>query len=112
MVRLRSISSCTPQDMGAALSCIDLETDWAAAAMGNAHPELKNRHQDVTGSLPMLGSRPAPKILPATGRAAVTRHVKKLQERRESPRAAQPRRKKILAGMRVQTLVFRREDAS
>ena len=67
VVRLRSISSCTPQDMGAALSCIDLETDRAAAAMGNAHPELKNRHQDVTGSLPMLGSRRVPKILSATG---------------------------------------------
>ena len=62
VVRLRSISSCTPQDMGAALSCIDLETDRADAAMVNAHPELKNRHQDVTGSLGMLGSRLDPKF--------------------------------------------------
>jgi len=53
--------------MGAALSCIDLETDRAAAAMGNAHAELKNRHQDVTGSLGMLGSRLGPKVLSATG---------------------------------------------
>ena len=98
--------------MGAALSCIDLETDRAAAAMGNAHPELKNRHQDVTGFLPMLVSRRAPKILPATGRAAATRHVKKLQERRESPRAAQPRRKKTFGRDEGWLLVFRREDAS
>jgi len=98
--------------MGAASSCIDLETDRAAAAMGNAHAELQNRNQDMTVSMGMLGSRLGPKILSATGRAAVTRHGKKLQERRESPRAAQPRRQKILAGVRAWSLVFRREDAS
>ena len=62
--------------MGAASSCIDLETDRAASAMFNAHPELHNRYKDVTGSLCMLGSRLAPKILSATGRAAVSHHVK------------------------------------
>ena len=80
--------------------------------MFNAHPELQNRHTDVTGSLSMLGSRVAPKVLSVTGRAAVSRHGKKVQERRESPRAAQPRRKKILAGVMAQSLVFRREDAT
>ena len=53
--------------MGAASSCIDLETDRAAAAMGNAHAELQNRNQDMTGSMGMLGSRLGPKILSATG---------------------------------------------
>ena len=81
--------------MGAASSCIDLETDRAASAMFNAHPELHNRHKDVTGSLSMLGSRLAPKVLSATGPSRRESPRKKVQERRESPRAAQPRRKKI-----------------
>ena len=81
--------------------------------MFNAHPELHNRHKDVTGSLSMLGSRLAPKILSATGLAAVSHHVQKCRsgENRRT-RRSRGRPKKILAGMRVQTLVFQREDAT
>ena len=95
----------------AASSCIDLETDRAAFHVQRASRASESAYG--RDGLPVHAWIPrGTQSFVGDGTSRCESPRKKVQERRESPRAAQPRRKKILAGMMAQSLVFRREDAT
>ena len=104
-----AVSSCVPLDMRAARCCIATQTACAAFTAGEERTGLQIRHQCALRSQAILRRGSESKICRRRKSDSAFGDVRHWKNRAS---AAQPRRKKILTGMRVKSLVFRREEAT